>query len=142
MNKYSKTSLANLKSCHEDLQRIFEELLPYQDHTIICGHRGEKEQTKAFLENKSRLMYPQSKHNSKPSEAADVAPYHPKQGLEWEDIKAMCFFAGRVVQKAHELHQRGQIDHLLRWGGDWDQDGSTSDQTFNDLVHFELVKPK
>ncbi len=25
----------------------------------------------------------------------------------------------------------------IRWGGDWDRDHCLSDQTFDDLVHFE-----
>ena len=27
----------------------------------------------------------------------------------------------------------------LRWGGDWDGDNELRDQTFNDLVHFEVI---
>ena len=27
----------------------------------------------------------------------------------------------------------------LRWGGDWNDNKDFSDQTFDDLVHFELV---
>lgn len=27
----------------------------------------------------------------------------------------------------------------IRWGGDWDRDHDVKDQTFNDLVHFEVV---
>ena len=27
----------------------------------------------------------------------------------------------------------------IRWGGDWDLDGVTTDQTFMDLAHFEIV---
>jgi peptidoglycan L-alanyl-D-glutamate endopeptidase CwlK len=28
---------------------------------------------------------------------------------------------------------------LLRWGGDWNMDGRTTDNKFDDLGHFELV---
>ena len=30
----------------------------------------------------------------------------------------------------------------IRWGGDWDGDNDLDDQTFDDLVHFELVPPR
>ena len=28
----------------------------------------------------------------------------------------------------------------LRWGGDWDRDTEVRDNTFDDLVHFEIVE--
>lgn len=31
-----------------------------------------------------------------------------------------------------------EIGINLRWGGDWDGDGDRTDQTFNDLCHWEL----
>jgi len=32
-----------------------------------------------------------------------------------------------------------QMGIKIRWGGDWDSDGSVCDNKFNDLVHFELA---
>jgi peptidoglycan L-alanyl-D-glutamate endopeptidase CwlK len=40
------------------------------------------------------------------------------------------------------LFEIGAIKHRIRWGGDWDMDNDLSDNTFNDLVHFELYKPE
>ena len=28
----------------------------------------------------------------------------------------------------------------LRWGGDWDRDTQVKDNSFDDLLHFELIK--
>jgi len=28
----------------------------------------------------------------------------------------------------------------LRWGGDWDRDTEVQDNSFDDLVHFEIVE--
>ena len=41
-------------------------------------------------------------------------------------------FAGFILGVA------SQLDISLRFGGDWDGDRKTDDQTFNDLFHFEL----
>ncbi len=43
----------------------------------------------------------------------------------------------------HEINEAMQqaakdLKIEIRWGGDWDRDGDTTDQTFNDLVHWEL----
>ena len=40
--------------------------------------------------------------------------------------------AGAMISNADEL------DISIRWGGDWNGDGTLTDQTFNDLPHFEL----
>ncbi|WP_232367585.1 M15 family metallopeptidase domain-containing protein [Alteromonas pelagimontana] len=54
---------------------------------------------------------------------------------------AFAVFAGFVQCVARQLYAEGKITHLVRWGGDWDMDGQTLDQKFNDLPHFELYKP-
>jgi hypothetical protein len=45
------------------------------DFKILCGHREEKEQNEAFNKGNSKLKWPQSKHNSLPSLAVDIAPF-------------------------------------------------------------------
>ena len=30
------------------------------------------------------------------------------------------------------------MGYKLRWGGDWDRDGETKDNNFDDLVHIEI----
>lgn len=137
--KYSQSSKDRLETCHDDLQLIFKSVLLRADHTIICGHRGEKEQDDAFRRGVSRLPWPQGKHNEFPSMAVDAAPYVPGIGISWEDHIAFGVFAGRVLEVADRLFDTGQVTHRIRWGGDWDQDGSNLDQKFNDLVHFELT---
>jgi peptidoglycan L-alanyl-D-glutamate endopeptidase CwlK len=53
--------------------------------------------------------------------------------LDWKDMKRFYYLAGIV--KAVALARKVKI----RWGGDWDGDHDFKDQTFNDLVHFELA---
>ena len=128
--KFGKTSLERLSSCHKDIQKLMHTALSKsdEDFTILQGHRGEEEQNKFFKEKKSKLMYPNSKHNMYPSIAVDIAPYP----IDWEDTQRFKNLAKVVLECAKDL------DLVVRWGGDWDRDGDTFDQTFNDLPHFEL----
>jgi peptidoglycan L-alanyl-D-glutamate endopeptidase CwlK len=98
------------------------------DCTILCGTRSKEEQERLFLEGKSKVHFPHSKHNGSPAKAADVAPYP----VDWRDIRRFYFFGGYVLAIAKQMG----ID--IRWGGDWDGDLQVKDQNFNDLPHFEL----
>ena len=95
---------------------------------ILTGHRGEAEQNKAFLSGQSKIQYPNGKHNKAPSQAVDFAPIP----LNWSDTKKFYFFGGYVLGIANKL------GIAVKWGGDWDSDTDLNDQTFFDLVHFEL----
>jgi hypothetical protein len=45
----------------------------------------------------------------------------------------MTLFAGFVIGTA------ALMGISIRWGGDWDRDTYTKDNSFDDLVHFELI---
>ena len=133
MPRFSKTSLDRLQTCDQKLQLLALAVVQEFDCTVVCGHRSEEEQNLAYAEGNSKLKYPQSKHNQRPSIAMDLAPYIAGQGISWD--KDQCyFFAGYVLATARTL------GIPLRWGGDWDGDKDVKDQTFNDLVHFELIE--
>jgi len=129
MNEFSQQSLAKLKSCEPDLQELFHHVLQLYDCTITDGHRNEIEQNECFRTGKSKVQYPDSKHNTYPSRAVDVAPYP----IDWNDTKRFYYFAGLVKASASILGIE------IRWGGDWDSDNDLNDQTFMDLVHYELL---
>jgi len=136
MNKFSSNSLAKLEQCDPILQILFNEVIEVIDCTILCGHRGQEEQDKMFEEGKSRCIWPNSNHNSVPSIAVDAAPYYkgiPHIRWDKKSLYRWYFFGGIVCAIAHEL------DFSIRWGGDWDGDTYVTDQTFNDLPHFEIV---
>jgi len=128
--KYGKSSVKRLNTCHPDLQKLMNRVLEKSecDVSILCGNRSKEDQDKAFNEKKSKVVFPNSKHNSMPSMAVDVAPYP----IDWNDLERFSTLATLILDTAEEL----EIE--LRWGGDWDRDGDTTDQTFNDLPHFEL----
>lgn len=127
MAKFSKRSQDNLTTCHDDLQRLFSEVIKYFDCTIIEGHRSKLRQQKLYEKGVTKTL--NSKHNMMPSRAVDVVPYP----IDWEDREQMHLFAGIVLGLAHSMNIK------IRWGGDWDMDGNVKNNRFDDLVHFELI---
>lgn len=136
MPVFGDRSLRNIDECHEDLQVLFGEVVKIFDCSVIEGHRPEAEQDAAFAAGKSKLQWPQSKHNEQPAMAADVVPWP----VDWNDIRRFYLFGGYVLGVAEQLRREGQIGHRIRWGGDWDGDFTWKDQSFHDLPHFELAE--
>lgn len=135
MYKYSKNSLKKLQAVDYRLVLLFTKIIDYYDHTILTGHRTHQEQTKAFLQKRSKVSWPNSKHNSVPSRAIDVAPWPIPDNWgadNWKDLVHFYEFAAIVRYEANKM------GIAIRWGGDWDGDNDYKDQKFNDLVHFEL----
>lgn len=138
MPHFSMSSLSKLNTCHEDLQLIFKHVIELTDCTVLVGHRGEAEQDQAFDEKKSKLRFPNSKHNSSPSMAADVAPYPIP---DWKKTVDFIYFGGFVMGVAELLYEQGMVRHKVRYGGDWNKNDRVSDERFFDCVHFELYLP-
>lgn len=132
---YSSTSRANLDTCDPRLQKIFKEAIHYVDITIIEGTRSKERQNEMYRTGKSKLQWPDGKHNIQPdkgivlSRAVDAAPYP----IDWNDRERATLFAGFILGLAQGM------GITLRWGGDWDSDWQVKDNGFDDLWHFELV---
>lgn len=126
---YGKTSLARLETCHTRIQGIFQEVANHVDTSVICGHRNEIDQHTAFVTGRSKVDWPNSKHNTDPSIAIDAALYR----INWNDTGRQRWFAGLVMGIASQMGPEFE----LRWGGDWDNDPNTPNG-FEDLWHFEL----
>jgi len=129
MAQFSERSRHQLNTCSPELQVLFNQVVRRYDCTILEGHRDQRTQNEYYRTGKSKLRYPKGKHNFRPSRAVDVAPYP----INWNDTKRFYHFGGYVKGVADELNIP------IRWGGDWDSDNDLNDQTFMDLVHFELV---
>lgn len=134
MPKFSKTSKKRLATCHKDLEVLFNYVIAHFDCTIICGHRDQISQDEAFDNGFSKVQYPDSKHNKKPSMAVDAVPYP----IEWGNTKRMKFFAGFVLGCAQVLLDQGLMEHEIVSGLDWDDDTILKDTTFKDHPHFQL----
>ncbi len=134
MYVFSKNSLSRLQTLDPDLARVITTAMNFQvmDFAILCGMRTVQEQEVLFKTGKSRTL--KSKHlpnRNNQSEAIDVAPWP----VDWNDHCGFHRLAG-VIQAA------AAIENVpLRWGGDWDRDNDTRDQSFIDLPHFELFRP-
>ena len=129
MAKFGKRSKEKLYTCDERLIKLMEEVVKTFDCTVTQGNRSVKEQEKLYEEGKTKVKF--SKHNYIPSLAVDVTPYP----VDYENMDRHYYFGGYVLATAEKLGIK------VRWGGDWDGDRETKDQTFNALVHFE-VQPK
>lgn len=127
MIKGSRSVIA-LNSVHGELKRLIHAVAEETDLIVIEGHRGEEKQNQYYEQKLSKVQWPNGKHNTFPSRAVDVAPYP----LNWTDREGFERLYVLVMKKAVEL------GIPIRWGGDWDGDGDRTDQTFNDLVHYEL----
>lgn len=135
MPKFSKESQKQLDTCHVDLQVLFNEVIKSFDCVVLEGHRNEKDQEAAFKKGNSKIHWPYGKHNSIPSLAVDVSPYP----VHWDNLLRFYWFSGYVMGIAQKLKDEGKMIHAIRYGGDWDSDKNIDDETFKDLVHFELV---
>lgn len=97
--KLSKKSKERLETCDDRLIIIVSDVLKVMDITILCGHRGKEEQEKAFSEGKSRAHFGQSKHNSYPSLAVDIAPYPINWDVKDPRWNIMCDLVLYVAER-------------------------------------------
>ena len=128
MPKFGRKSRERLSTCESNLQKVFNEVIKHVDCSVLEGHREKDRQNKLYEEGKTKVKYPNGRHNRQPSSAVDVTPYP----VDWEDRERQTLFAGFVIGVA------SQMGINLRWGGDWDQDFQVVDNRFDDFPHFEL----
>ena len=111
MPKFGKRSKKRLEGLDSRLIDILDELIKY------------------YLDNKSKLDGYKKKSNHQTGRAVDLAPYP----VDWKNTKRFYYMGGMIRGIAKERNIK------IRWGGDWDSDGETKDQTFMDLVHIEVL---
>ena len=128
MPRFGKKSKKGLNTCDKRLQKVFNEVIKHVDCSVLEGHRNEERQNKLFDEGKTKVKFPNGRHNSSPSRAVDVTPYP----VDWDDRERQTLFAGFVLGIAQSM------DIKLRWGGDWDMDFQVMDNRFDDFPHFEI----
>lgn len=134
MYSFGKTSTEKLITCRNELQIIAKEAIKLVDFSILVGYRNEADQTAAYNQGASQTQWPNSKHNTNPSDAFDFAPYYPNKKIDWKDTAGFTYIAGILIGIGLE---KGII---LRWGGDWKQNGKLKENGFDDLGHIEFVR--
>ncbi len=142
---FGQSSLIKLDMLHLEVRETCELGLSWQiyDFTIVWTWRGKEVQNQAFLAGNSGKEWPDSKHNildanGKPlSDAVDFAPWcmlpTGKMGIPWNDTHAFAVIGGLLLATSK------QLDYNMRYGGDWDMDGLTTDQKLMDWGHLERM---
>lgn len=135
-HRFGSKSLQRISTCHPDLQRLAFELDMWWECSVpqYGGHRDEDAQNKLFHEGRSTKKWPNSRHNSYPSQALDICPWYSDVKIPWDDVEIFRAWGGFVLGISKELGIE------LIWGGDWDRDWRFKDQRFVDMPHFQLVE--
>lgn len=115
-------SLSRLATCHDDLQKIVRAVAAERDIAVLCGHRNQADQEAAVASGHSKEHWPNSRHNSYPSEAVDLAPLP----IDWGDTAAFDSLADLMKAKAAEL------GIAIEWGGNFPH--------LVDKPHYQLPK--
>jgi peptidoglycan L-alanyl-D-glutamate endopeptidase CwlK len=128
----SPASQTMLRSAHKDLARLARAVAAKGvAFRVICAYRNKHDQERAFQLGMSKVRFGQSAHNYRPSLAIDVVPGW-SGSVKWSDLKAFDTVGRAFVATAKELNIP------IRWGADWDRDGSITDERFVDRPHIEL----
>lgn len=142
MPQFGNKSLTNLSNAHPELRRVLNEVIKYFDFSVIESVRTKEQHEKNVKEGKSKTTWEKSKHRARldnegrmTSWAVDITPYP----CDWTDRASFALMAGYVLGVAAVLHRQGFLTHQIRWGGDWNKNQKTNDESFFDGAHFELV---
>lgn len=137
-----------LGELHSSLLAVVQEAKKYSDvdFQLVDGARTVAEQRDLFKKGSSKVnpdaynpkeLAKAAKHVVNEVEplarAVDIVVSVPGKGSLGYDRSHLCYIAGVVMSQAKCMGIK------MRWGGNWDRDGEIiTDQTFQDLVHFEL----
>jgi len=125
MPHFGKKSRERLKGVDSSLVNVLDEAVKLMDITVIEGLRSQARQDRLLASGATKVKY--SKHLE--GKAVDVAPYP----IDWSDRDRFHYMGGMI----RGIGQQMGIN--IRFGADWDSDGETKDNNFDDLVHIELV---
>ena len=141
MEDFSPTSERKLSECHPDLQQVARIARKLCRFEIDCGFRDQQWRQKAFEEGRSKLQWPESKHNGQPAQAFDFVPLP----FDYGSVSATADPAVREAQLTRLYYIagiiRGTANMLgvpVRMGCDWNRDGNTSNDSFRDAFHCEM----
>ncbi len=130
MPTFSAESRRQLATCDQRLQFILQDVIQFVDFKVLEGHRNKEAQEAAFARGATKKHWPEGLHNSLPSRAVDIAPYP----VDWKDTHRFAFLMGMV---SYAAKSRGI---KVRFGMDWNQNGTILDEKFVDMPHVELAE--
>ena len=137
--KLSKSSIARLETCHEDLQLLIKEAIKDSPHDfgISWGHRSPVKQNELYQQGRTKpgniVTYvdgyeKKSKHNYLPAMAVDIKCYIAGQ-ITWEP-SVFLEVGTHIMEVAENLFEEGKIKNRISWGGHWHK--------FKDWPHFQI----
>tara|TARA_R100000655_G_scaffold7920_1_gene21096 strand:+ start:5683 stop:6117 length:435 start_codon:yes stop_codon:yes gene_type:complete len=142
MPKLGKRSMKRLNGVDPRLIAVLEKVVKYFDITVVEGMRSQKRQNELVAIGKSKTKF--GKHCR--GMAVDIAPYnYQTRKIDWENRDDWHYLGGFV------LGISAMMGVNVRWGGDWSSPSldkkvmmgkevrTTSDNNFDDLLHFELM---
>lgn len=128
-----ESSIRQLDTCHPKIRRGIIEVdrrlskRRKLDLRVVCGHRGEVAQNQAYRDGFSDKKWPDSRHNTLPATAADVAVYP----IDWNDNEMAMFLAGYVMAVFDDLDIEIDVGALWR----------KRDRPHIQLTDYELSRP-
>ncbi len=131
MPRFGKRSRDRLKGVDSKLVNVLNEVVKNFDITVIEGLRSQERQDELVAQGKSKTKF--GKHVQ--GRAVDIAPYP----IDWNARDDFHYLGGWVLAVAAKMGVK------VRWGGDWNASSlfkgqrTTKDNSFDDLVHFELL---
>ena len=126
MPSFDLTSAKRLSQAHPLLKKVMLAARQQIEFVIMDSQRGRAAQEYAFKKGNSHAHFGKSAHNWSPAIAVDIAPVP----VSFKSEKPFIALSKIILPIAKEMNVP------LRWGGDWNMDGSTSDGW--DFPHYEL----
>ncbi len=131
--------------CEERLRGVDQRLVEVvRDAALRCprkfivveGLRTIERQRELYAQGRTRpgkvvTWTMASKHID--GKAVDLAPIKDDKTIDWNDLKGFDAVAKAMFAAAEHL------EHKIRWGADWDQDGKPRERGETDSPHFELA---
>lgn len=139
MYKLGAKSLERLFGVHPRMVAVVKRAIELSevDFTVLEGVRTPERQAQLYAQGRTEpgqivTWTLKSNHFKKADgygHAVDIAPWP----IDWNDTKRFDQMAKAMFAAAKELGTK------IRWGADWDQDGTPRERGESDSPHFELA---
>lgn len=129
MPSFGTKSREKLHELDHELRHILEAAILEVDFSVIWTYRDKEQQNIENEAGRSKLRYPNSKHNRKPAKAFDIIPYPWGYEANYKQFFEMATYVLAAASK------RGV---KLRWGGHW-KNFTGHGEYDRDWAHFEEI---
>ena len=127
-------SRERLVGVHQDLVRVVERAIEIttQDFMVLEGVRSQERQDELYAQGRTKpgpivTWVKVGTHTN--GTAVDLVPFP----VDWNDLSKFDAISKAMFQAAKEQGVR------IRWGADWNQNGTARERGESDSPHFELA---